>query len=94
MAKKVNIRINGVQYKVPEGMNLIDAAGSVGVHIPNFCYLKGTRGVGACRMCMVEIGGRMTVACIMRTKDGMDVVTENEKISERSEEHTSELQSH
>ncbi len=82
MGKMVKISINGTEYKVPAGMNLIDAAESVGVHIPNFCYLKGMRGIGACRMCMVEIGGRMTTGCIMKTKEGMDVVTENEKIRE------------
>ncbi len=82
MGKMVKIRINGRDYKVPEGVNLIDAAEGVGIHIPNFCYLKGMKGIGACRMCMVEVGGRMSVACIMRTKEGMDVVTENEKIRE------------
>ncbi|NOZ26310.1 MAG: molybdopterin-dependent oxidoreductase [Nitrospirae bacterium] len=82
MGKMVKISINGTEYKVPAGMNLIDAAESVGVHIPNFCYLKGMRGIGACRMCMVEIGGRMTTGCIMKTKEGMEVVTENEKIQE------------
>jgi NADH dehydrogenase/NADH:ubiquinone oxidoreductase subunit G len=82
MGKLVKIKINGNEYKVPQGVNLIDAAESVGVHIPNFCYLKGMRGIGACRMCMVEINGRMTAACIMKTKEGMDVVTENEKIRE------------
>jgi len=82
MGKMVKISINGTGYKVPAGMNLIDAAERVGVHIPNFCYLKGMRGIGACRMCMVEIGGRMTTGCIMKTKEGMDVVTDNEKIRE------------
>ena len=82
MGKLVKISINGAEYKVPAGVNLIDAAESVGVHIPNFCYLKGMRGIGACRMCMVEIGGRMTTGCIMKTKEGMDVVTDNEKIRE------------
>lgn len=82
MSKKVTIKINGSEHKVQEGANLIDAAEGVGVHIPNFCYLKGMKGIGACRMCMVEINGRMTAACIMKAKDGMEIVTENEKIRE------------
>lgn len=82
MADLVNIKINGKEYKVPAGINLIDAAGSVGIHIPNLCYLEGMKGIGACRMCLVEVGGRQMTACIMKTKEGMDVVTENEKIQE------------
>ncbi|MBF0342940.1 MAG: molybdopterin-dependent oxidoreductase [Nitrospirae bacterium] len=82
MAELVTIKINGSPYKVPAGMNLIDAAESVGVHIPNFCYLKGMKGIGACRMCVVEVNGKTMTACIMKTKEGMDVVTENEKLGE------------
>jgi NADH dehydrogenase/NADH:ubiquinone oxidoreductase subunit G len=82
MSKLVNVKINGRDCQVPDGMNLIDAAKTVGVHIPNFCYMKGMKGIGACRMCLVEINGRQQVACIMKTKEGMDVVTENEKIAE------------
>ncbi|WP_420265287.1 molybdopterin-dependent oxidoreductase [Candidatus Magnetominusculus dajiuhuensis] len=82
MADMVNIKINGKPYQVPEGINLIEAAGSVGIHIPNLCYLEGMKGIGACRMCIVEVGGRQMTACIMKTKEGMDVVTDNEKILE------------
>ncbi len=82
MSKLVNVNINGKGYKVPEGINLIEAAESVGIHIPNLCYLKGMKGIGACRMCLVESKGRMMTACIMKTKDGMEVVTENDKLRE------------
>ncbi len=51
------MKIDGKEVNVPEGMNLIDAAESVGIHIPNLCYLKGMKGIGACRMCLVEIEG-------------------------------------
>jgi NADP-reducing hydrogenase subunit HndD len=82
MSDLINIKINGNAYQVEAGMNLVDAADSIGVHIPNLCYLKGMRGIGACRVCMVEINGKMVTACTTKTKDGMDVVTENEKITE------------
>lgn len=82
MSNLVEIKINGQDYQVPGGMNLIEAAESVGIHIPNLCYLKGIRGIGACRLCMVEVNGRMGAACTMKTKTGMDVVTENDKIHE------------
>lgn len=82
MSELVNVKINGKDYKVPGGVNLIDAADSVGVHIPNLCYLKGMKGIGACRMCFVEANGKTMVACIMRTKEGMEINTETERISE------------
>ncbi len=82
MSKLVAVKLNGKDYQFPEGMNLIAAAESVGIHIPNFCYLEGMKGIGACRMCLVESSGRTMTACTMRAKDGLDIVTDNEKIAE------------
>lgn len=84
MSTTVNLKIDGKDVKVPEGTNLIDAAESVGIHIPNLCYLKGMRGIGACRMCLVEIEGAKghAVGCITRVKDGMNVKTSTEQIEE------------
>ncbi len=84
MSKKVSLKIDGKEVKVPEGTNLIDAAESAGIHIPNLCYIKGMRGIGACRMCLVEVEGAKSpvVGCISRVKEGMNVTTSTEKIRE------------
>ena len=82
MSNIVTLTIDGKEAKVPEGTNLIDAADSVGIHIPNLCYMKGMRGVGACRLCLIEVeGGRGPVAgCITKVKEGMAVNTVTEDI--------------
>ena len=75
--KMVNMEFDGKAVSVPEGMTLVDAAATVGIHIPNLCHIKELRGVGACRMCMVEIEGMKTpvTGCTTRTKEGMKVQT-------------------
>ncbi|MCX7793965.1 MAG: 2Fe-2S iron-sulfur cluster-binding protein, partial [Thermodesulfovibrionales bacterium] len=84
MTNLVNITIDGKKIQVPEGINLIDAADIAGIHIPNLCYLKGMRGIGACRLCMVEIEGTKgpMIACTMKVKDGMVVKTRTPEIDE------------
>jgi NADH dehydrogenase/NADH:ubiquinone oxidoreductase subunit G len=84
MAEKVKLTIDGVEVEAPEGVNLIDAAGLAGVHIPNLCYLKGMKGIGACRLCLVEVEGAKApvIACNARVKEGMVVNTATEKILE------------
>ncbi len=84
MSKKINVTIDGKETQVSEGTNLIDAAESVGVHIPNLCYLKGMRGIGACRMCLVEIEGMKApmIGCTTKVKEGMAVNTKTEKVEE------------
>ena len=82
--KMVTMEFDGTSYQVPEGMTLVDAAATVGVHIPNLCHIKELRGVGACRMCMVEIEGMKTpvTGCTTRTKEGMKVQTKTPKVEE------------
>jgi NADH dehydrogenase/NADH:ubiquinone oxidoreductase subunit G len=84
MSGMVKLTIDGKKVDVPEGTNIIDAAETVGVHIPNLCYLKGTKGIGACRLCLVEVEGGKSpvVACNARVKDGMVVNTSTDKIRE------------
>jgi NADH dehydrogenase/NADH:ubiquinone oxidoreductase subunit G len=82
MEKLVKLQIDGKAVKAPAGMNLIDAAELVDIHIPNLCYLKGMKGVGACRLCLVEVEGMRTpvIACNTRVKEGMVVSTQTEKV--------------
>lgn len=82
MEKRVKLYIDGKEVDAPVGMNLIDAAGLAGVHIPHLCYLKGMRGFGACRLCLVEIEGMKTpvIACNTKVKEGMIVNTQTERV--------------
>ncbi len=84
MGNMVNVKIDGRDVQVEEGLNLIEAAEKAGVHIPNLCYIKGMKGIGACRLCLVELeGGRAPIiACNTRVKEGMSVLTDTEKVKE------------
>lgn len=84
MAKMVKLTIDGIEVQAPEGTNLIDAAELAGIHIPNLCYIKGMKGVGACRLCLVEVEGAKApvIACNTRIKEGMVVNTQTEKVQE------------
>lgn len=84
MAKTVKLVIDGKEIEAPEGENLIDTAERGGIHIPNLCYLKGMKGIGACRMCLVEIEGMKApmIACTTKAKEGMVVNTKAEAVEE------------
>ncbi len=84
MADTVKLTIDGKDVRARAGMNLIDAAEIAGIHIPNLCYLKGLKGIGACRLCLVEIEGLKSpmTACTTRVKEGMFVNTRTEKVQE------------
>ena len=56
----VTITIDGTQYEVPKGANLVDVAKwHADTDIPVFCYHPKMEPVGMCRMCLVELGSEM-----------------------------------
>jgi NADH dehydrogenase/NADH:ubiquinone oxidoreductase subunit G len=84
MGKMIHLTIDGTPVQAPEGTTLIDAAEMNGMHIPNLCYLKGMKGIGACRLCLVEVEGMKAplIACTTKVKEGMSVNTKTEKVQE------------
>lgn len=55
----ININIDGTNYQVPAGTNLVDAVALAGKEIPHYCYHPKLSVVGNCRMCLVEMGTPM-----------------------------------
>jgi NADH dehydrogenase/NADH:ubiquinone oxidoreductase subunit G len=84
MEKKITLTIDGKEVHAPEGMNILDAAEHGGIHIPNLCYLKGMKGIGACRLCLIEVEGMKApvIACNTKIKEGMVVHTKTDKVQE------------
>src|SRR5260221_13506068 len=56
MSDTVKVYVDDVEYQMPKGANLVDAAKLLGNDIPVFCYHPKLEPVGMCRMCLVEMG--------------------------------------
>ncbi len=90
----INVKINGLSVSVPKGSTVLDAARSVGIEIPTLCFMKEKNEIGACRICMVEVnegrGFRLVTACVFPCSEGMEVLTNTEKV-QKSRKTTLEL---
>ncbi len=72
----LNVTIDGVKVSVPAGTTVLEAARKANVHIPTLCFLKDINEIGACRMCVVDVGARaLAAACVMPVSEGMVVKT-------------------
>ena len=60
----------------------MEAAESIGIHIPHLCYWKGLNEIAACRVCVVELEGRdhLITACNNKVEEGMVVYTNSPKV--------------
>src|SRR5215831_1350738 len=84
MADLVNLTIDGRAVQAPPGTLLIDAAKTVGIEIPAFCYYEGLSLQAACRMCLVEVEKmpKQMTACTLPVSEGMVVRTETPAIKD------------
>ncbi len=84
MSATVRLQIDGRDVEVPAGTLVIDAARSVGIEIPAFCYYKGLTLQAACRMCLVEIekSPKLVTSCTQVAAEGMVVRTNTPQVVE------------
>ena len=73
------IIIDAITVDVPEGTNVLEAARSIGITIPHFCWHPALGKAGACRACAVKmlegpVKG-LQMSCMLPVQDGMVVST-------------------
>jgi formate dehydrogenase major subunit len=77
----VSFSLNGNPVSVPSGATIWEAAQANGVEIPVLCHSSKLRPVGVCRMCVVDVGGRVLAAsCVRSCEPGMKVETHSPKV--------------
>ncbi len=76
------LKIDGQDVGAHEGQTILEVARENGINIPTLCNLDGLTGIGACRLCLVEVKGarRLLPACVTKVEEGMEVSTNSEKL--------------
>ncbi len=75
----VKIIVDGKEYDVKEKY-LMDALDSIGIHVPRLCKHKDLFPTGKCRMCLVEVNGKLVTSCNFEVKEGIEVKTNTDKV--------------
>jgi NADH-quinone oxidoreductase chain G len=76
----INLTIDGHKVTVPAGTLIVEAAKTVDIEIPVFCYHHKLDTVGACRLCLVDFSPgppRPQTACTTPVSEGMVVRTQS-----------------
>jgi NADH dehydrogenase/NADH:ubiquinone oxidoreductase subunit G len=81
---EILLQIDGKEVKAKEGMTLLEAAQSAGIHIPTLCYHEKLEPYGGCRLCIVELetrgSTRLVVSCVYPVEKNLVVRTRSEKV--------------
>jgi NADH-quinone oxidoreductase subunit G len=83
------ITIDGKEYQVQDGQNLLQASLDLGLNLPYFCWHPALGSVGACRQCAVkqfrgedDEQGKLVMACMTPADDGTRISIKDEEASE------------
>jgi NADH-quinone oxidoreductase subunit G len=84
-----NIVVDGQEYEVKAGVNVLEALLSIGINVPYFCWHPAMGSVGACRQCAVlqyankeDDRGRIVMSCMTPVSDGAIFSVNAENASE------------
>ena len=84
MADMVELTIDGIKTKVPEGTTVLEAARDLGIVIPTLCYHPGLSPYGACRICIVEVAkgkrASLEASCTLPAAQGQMILTNSERV--------------
>ncbi len=79
----ITLTIDGKEVKGEQGDTILEVCKGNGINVPTLCHFDGLAERGLCRMCLVEAKGErgFVPACTTEARDGMEVTTENEKLT-------------
>ncbi len=80
---EVALTIDGRPLVVKKGTTVLQAAETIGLLVPHYCYHPGLSIAGNCRMCLVEIDKmpKLQIGCATQAAQGMVVRTANERVT-------------
>src|SRR5579863_6399961 len=71
----VSLKIDGHPVQVKKGLNVLEAARTIGTSISFFCYHPGLSSPAVCRQCLVEVKGqpKLVPSCYTPVAENMEV---------------------
>ncbi len=74
--------IDGRAVPFAPSQTIMQAAAAAGIYIPHLCYHPELSPHGSCRLCMVQVNGRMVAACTTQAAAGQDVLNNTQEIND------------
>jgi formate dehydrogenase major subunit len=86
----VKVEVDGRPVEVCDGTTVLQAVHAAERALPTLCYDSRLSPFGACRVCLVSVGGRTVPACVTPAAEGDEIRTDDPR-SRAAARHTLEL---
>lgn len=74
------VTIDGQRVEAEKGETILDVCKRNNIHIPTLCHDERLNPTGSCRLCLVEIKGKLDTSCTVQVREGMEIKTRSEKV--------------
>jgi bidirectional [NiFe] hydrogenase diaphorase subunit len=82
MTSKVQVSIDGETVEVARSATVLEAALANDVFIPHLCHNPDLVPAGVCRLCFVDVDGRLVTSCNTLVTDGATIRTDTSEVKE------------
>jgi len=76
----IKVKVDGKDFEFDENKSLLLNLEHHGFKIPHLCYQEGLEPEERCRLCLVELGGKLVTTCSMKPKKGMEIITKSKRV--------------
>jgi len=76
----MQVKIDGKKVSFKEGETILQITKRIGLEIPTLCYHPDLKPEGRCRICLVEVNGKLMTSCDTLAVDGMEIFTKIERV--------------
>lgn len=77
---KKKVLIDDKEVFIDKDLTILQAALKNNIYIPHLCYHPDLGSTQCCRLCFVEVDGKIVLACATKVKDGMKIKTKTEDL--------------
>ena len=78
----IKITLDAEEIQFPAHTSMLEYLRLNELHIPATCKVHDLDPYGACRLCTIEVNGRLMAACTYFPRDGDAVVTRGDRVAD------------
>ena len=76
----MKIKLNNNEIEAGADKSLLDICRENGVNVPTLCYHASMTPEARCRVCLVEMDGKLVTSCSTKPREGAKIVTNSERV--------------
>ena len=76
------ITIDGLSIPFKQGQTIMDAALAAGIYIPRLCHHPDLIPHGSCKLCSINVNGRICSACTFPAADNQIILNNSEELNQ------------